>query len=277
MSYETLALSQDGPVATLTLNRPDAFNAFTREMWVEFTDAVQTLDATGETRALIVASTGKHFTAGMDLSVFTTMPDMSGVEEGRYRAEMMRTVQRYQETFSCLERARFPVIAAIQGGCIGAGVDLISACDMRYCTSDAFFCIQEINIGMTADVGTFPRLQKLMPEAVVREMAYTGCRLPADRALSTGLVNAVADNADNALALAKKAAAEIAGKSPLAIWGSKEMLNYGRDNTTENALKHIATWQAGMFREGDIREAMTAHQEKRTPEFDDLLPDKDVI
>ncbi len=277
MSYETLTLTHDGPVATLTLNRPAALNSFTREMWAEFRDAVRAADSTGETRVLIVASTGKHFTAGMDLSVFATMPDMSHVEEGRYRAEMMRTVQRFQETFTCLEEARFPVIAVVQGGCIGAGVDLISACDMRYCASDAFFCIQEINIGMTADVGTFPRLQKLMPEAVVREMAYTGCRLPAERALSTGLVNAVGGSADEALTLAKEAAQQIASKSPLAIWGSKEMLNYGRDNTTENALKHIATWQAGMFQEGDIREAMTANVEKRTAEFDDLLPDKDVI
>jgi len=274
---EIIKTTIDNKVATLTLNRPEALNAFARPFWKLFPKTVEELDSSGEIRALVIASTGKHFTAGMDLSVFQTKPDMSGVEAGRHRAEMMRTVARYQETFNCLERARFPVIAAVQGGCIGGGVDLISACDMRYCTEDAFFCIQEINIGMTADVGTFPRLQKVMAESVVREMAYTGRRLNADRAYAAGLVNEVCSDADAALEAAQKAAREIASKSPLAIWGTKEIMNFGRDHTTSDTLKQMATWQSGMFQEDDMREAMTASQEKRTPVFDDLLPDDDVL
>jgi enoyl-CoA hydratase len=277
MTAEPLKTTIDGKVATITLNRTDALNALDRPFWSAFRETVEKLDATGEIRALVIASTGKHFTAGMDLSVFQTMPDMSGVETGRHRAELMRTVVRLQETFSCLEKARFPVIAAIQGGCIGAGVDMISACDMRYCSEDAFFCIQEINIGMTADVGTFPRLQKVMSDAVAREMAFTGRRLNAERAFAAGFVNEVCKDAGAALEAAQKAAHEIAEKSPLAVWGSKEIMNYGRDHTTADTLKQIAVWQSGMFQDGDMHEAMTAKQEKRPAQFDDLLPDKDVI
>jgi enoyl-CoA hydratase len=277
MTAEPLKTTIDGKVATITLNRTDALNALDRPFWSAFRETVEKLDATGEIRALVIASTGKHFTAGMDLSVFQTMPDMSGVKMGRHRAELMRTVARLQETFSCLEKARFPVIAAIQGGCIGAGVDMISACDMRYCSEDAFFCIQEINIGMTADVGTFPRLQKVMSDAVAREMAFTGRRLNAERAFAAGLVNEVCKDAGAALEAAQKAAHEIAEKSPLAVWGSKEIMNYGRDHTTADTLKQIAVWQSGMFQDGDMHEAMTAKQEKRPAQFDDLLPDKDVI
>ncbi|MGI9484137.1 MAG: enoyl-CoA hydratase-related protein [Hyphomicrobiales bacterium] len=277
MEQSGLKISVDGAVATLTLNRPDELNSFTRELWTEFKQAVEELDASGKIRALVIASTGKHFTAGMDLSVFQTMPDMSGAEAGRHRAEVMRTVRRYQEVFSSLERARFPVIAAVQGGCIGAGVDMVAACDLRYCAEDAFFCIQEINVGMAADVGTFPRLQRVMSESVVREMAYTGCRLDAQRAMAAGLVNGVCGDAEKTLEAALETARVIAGKSPLAVWGSKEIMNYGLDHSTEDTLKHIATWQSGMFQEADILESIKARQEKRDAIYDDLLPDEDVI
>jgi enoyl-CoA hydratase len=179
---------------------------------------------------------------------------------------------RLQESFTCLERARVPVLAAIQGGCIGGGVDMVSACDMRYATADAFFCIQEINIGMTADVGTLQRLPKIVPEGVVRELAYTGRRMTAARAREVGLVNEVfpdhASLLDGVLAIAD----EIAQKSPLAIWGSKEMMNYARDHSVADSLNYIATWQTGMFQPGDMMESFAARQEKRAPRFPDLLP-----
>ena len=164
MSASTFKIDVSDKVAELTLNRPEKLNTMTRAFWSEFRESVEELDRSGEVRALIIASEGKHFTAGMDLEVFGSMPDLSDMEPGRARAAVMKTVESFQETFSCLEKARFPVLAAIQGGCIGGGVDLATACDMRYCTEDAFFVIQEINIGMTADVGTFPRLQKVMSE-----------------------------------------------------------------------------------------------------------------
>jgi enoyl-CoA hydratase len=165
-----------------------------------------------------------------------------------------------------------PVIAAVQGGCIGGGVDLISACDMRYCTADAFFCIQEINIGITADVGTLQRLPKIVPGGVVRELAYTGRRLPAARAREIGLVNEVYPSREEMLEGVTEIAREIAARSPLAVWGSKEMLNYARDHGVAEALDYIATWQPGMLEPQDILEAFRANQEKREPVFDDLLP-----
>jgi len=277
MTQSTFELTIDGKVAEIHLNRPEALNSFTREFWSDFREQIEALDERGDVRALVISSSGKHFTAGMDLGVFQSMPDLSDTEPGRARAALMKTVQAFQETFTCLERARFPVLAAIQGGCIGGGVDLISACDMRYCTQDAFFVIQEINIGMTADVGTFPRLQKLMADGLVRELAYTGRRLTAERALSSGLVNASFKTHEDLLTAVRATAQEIAEKSPLAVWGSKEVLNYGRDHTTGDTLKHMATWQAGMWHMPDMHTAFGAKQADRKPEFDDLLPNKPVL
>ncbi|MEM7425472.1 MAG: enoyl-CoA hydratase-related protein, partial [Pseudomonadota bacterium] len=245
MAATTFSVTVSGKIAELTLNRPDKLNTLTRAFWSEFREAVEGLDRSGAIRALIVSSEGKHFTAGMDLEVFSSMPDLSNVEPGRARAALMKTVESFQETFTCLERARFPVLAAIQGGCIGGGVDLATACDMRYCTEDAFFVIQEINIGMTADVGTFPRLQKVMSEGMAREMAYTGRRLDAPAALSSGLVNETFGSHGEMLDRVREIAAEIADKSPLAIWGSKQIMNYGRDHSVQDTLNHMATWQAG--------------------------------
>ncbi len=165
-----------------------------------------------------------------------------------------------------------PVIAAIQGGCIGGAVDFTSACDIRYCTADAFFTIMEINIGMTADVGTFPRLCKLIPEGWVRELAYTGRRLPAQRAKEIGLVNEVFDTHEAVVAHALATAREIASKSPLAVAGSKVMINYARDHTIKDGLDYIAVWQTGMFSGPHMAETFVAKQEGREPVFPDLLP-----
>jgi enoyl-CoA hydratase len=186
-------------------------------------------------------------------------------------------ILQLQDSLSCLERARMPVIAAVQGGCVGGGVDMITACDMRYCSEDAFFCIQEINIGIIADVGTLQRLPKIIPSGMARELAYTGRRLPARRAREIGLVNEVYPTQEAMLAGVMEIAREIAGHSPLAVSGSKEMLNYARDHSVEEALNYIATWQAGMFQPDDVREALGAKQDKRKPAFQDLLPVRKVF
>lgn len=274
MSYTCFEVGVEDKIASIVLKRPEAYNTMIPEFWEELPEIVRTLDETGEARALVISSTGKHFTAGMDLSVFTSgVGDTdTDAETGRRRANLRRDVLRLQETMSCLDRARMPVLAAIQGGCIGGGVDMISACDMRYCTEDAFFCIQEVNIGMTADVGTFPRLPHLMPQGLVRELAYTGRRLPAAEALQAGLVNRVFPSHDAMLEAVRGIAREIAARSPLAVWGSKEMLNYGRDHSIADGLDYIATWQTGMFQPADMREAFAAKSEKRDPEYPDLLP-----
>ena len=264
-------------IAHIVLNRPEKMNAMNRDFWHDLPAIVREIDEGALARVIVISSTGKHFTSGMDLSVFTSGPDMAGKETGRVRANLMQTVLKLQKTFSCLDEARMPVLMAVQGGCIGGGVDFASACDMRYCTKDAFFCIQEINIGMTADVGTFPRLPHLMPQGLVRELAYTGRRLFAEEAKSCGFVNAVFDTQEEMFAAVMGIAKDIAARSPLAIYGSKEMINYARDHSIADGLKHIAVWQTGMFQPHDMMESFAAKAEKREPEFENLLPVQSIL
>lgn len=269
-------LSIENKVAHIVLSRPDAFNSMTRPFWNELPALVRDIDDNAKARVIVVSSTGKHFTSGMDLSVFTDGEGISAGGGDQYaRAEAFRQfVLALQGTFSCFENARMPVIAAVQGGCIGAGVDMISACDIRYASDDAFFQIQEINIGMTADVGTFPRLCKLIPEGWVRELAYAGRRLPATKAKEIGLVNEVFPTQAAMMEHVMSLAAEIAEKTPVAVAGSKRMINYARDHSTADALDYIATWNAAMFAPPHLMEAFQAKAQKRKPEFPDLLPKK---
>jgi enoyl-CoA hydratase len=256
------------------MTRPEAMNTMNKDFWRELPAIVKDIDDNARARCIVISSTGKHFCAGMDLSVFANVGDRDGAPVDRHVAgeSFRRHVHHLQDTFSCLDEARMPVIAAIHGGCIGGAVDFTSACDIRYCTADAFFTIMEINIGMTADVGTFPRLCKLIPEGWVRELAYTGGRLPAQRAKEIGLVNEVFDTHEAVVAHALATAREIASKSPLAVAGSKVMINYARDHTIKDALDYIALWQVGMFSGPHMAETFAARQEKRDPVFPDLLP-----
>ncbi len=261
-------------VAHVRMNRPDAYNTMVPEFWTELPELLDELDRGGEARVIVISSTGKHFSAGMDLAVFTgdsTLLGSGGVEEeGRRRANLWMSVQHLQDSFTALERSRVPVLAAIQGGCIGGAVDMVCAADMRYATADAFFCIQEINIGMTADVGTLQRLPKLIPEGVAREWAYTGDRIPASRAKEVGFVNEVFADHDTLVEQVLGVAARIATHSPLAIWGTKEMVNYTRDHSVADSLKYMAGWQSGMFMGGDMMEEFAAKAEGRPPAFEGL-------
>jgi enoyl-CoA hydratase len=268
---------KDG-VAHLRMNRPEAMNTMTPAFWRELPALVNELSDAGEARVIVLSSTGKHFTAGMDLAVFQggnlggALGSGAAEEPGRARSRTRQAALVFQESFNALEKARVPVLAAIQGGCVGGGVDMVSACDARYCTADAFFCIQEINLGLTADVGTLQRLPKLIPAGVVRELAYTGRRMSAQRAKEVGLVNEVFPTHGALLGGVLEIAREIAEKSPLAIWGSKQMLNYARDHSVEDGLEYIATWQAGMFFGTDMAEAFRAKAEKRKPAFQNNPP-----
>jgi enoyl-CoA hydratase len=272
MNYTSLEVSLDGPIAHVRLCRPNELNSMNRAFWTELPDALHRLDTAGTARVVVLSSTGKHFTAGMDLSVFagTGMTPSDSREVGRTREALRHSVFALQESFNVIERIRMPVLAAIQGGCIGGGIDMISACDARYCTDDAFFCIQEINIGMVADLGTLQRLPKIIPSGMARELAYTGRRLPASRAKQIGLVNETFPDHAALLAGVLEVAREIAERSPLAVCGSKEMLNYARDHSVQDGLNHIATWQTGMFQSADMQECFAAKSEQRKPVFENL-------
>ena len=241
---------------------------------------INEIDHDALARVIVISSTGKHFSAGMDLSVFSDAENARNEENpktdpGRKKGSFYKGLLKLQETFNCIDNSRVPVLMAIQGGCIGGAVDFASACDMRYCTDDAFFCIQEINIGMTADVGTFPRLPYLLPMGLVKELAFTGRRMFSNEAKDCGLVNNIFTNYDEMMKEVMQIAKEIAKKSPLAVWGSKEAINYTRGRTIEEGLNQIAMWQTGMYNpQVDMKEALGAQIEKKDPEFEDLYPIK---
>jgi enoyl-CoA hydratase len=277
MAYTCFDVSIADHVAHLQFNRPEAMNTLTRAFWTELPHAVRDISDNARARVIVLSSTGKHFTAGMDLDVFMNPDGVTGgqTNDPYIRNEAFRLhVHSLQDTFTALDEARLPILVAIQGGCIGGGVDMVSACDIRYCTADAFFQIAEINIGMTADVGTFPRLCKLVPEGWVRELAYTGRRLPAERAREIGLVNEVYPDHEALLAAVMATAREIAEKNPVAVTGSKVMINYARDHSIRDALDYIATWQTGMFAPPHMMEAFMAKREQRPANFPDLVPVK---
>jgi enoyl-CoA hydratase len=259
-------------VAHVRLNRPDELNTMTPAFWSELPEIVSGISDDATARVVVISSTGRHFSAGMDLSVFAGGADAEA-EIGRRQAKMRSTARRLQWSFTALEKARVPVLVAVQGGCIGGAVDLVTAADCRYASADAFFVIQEINIGMTADVGTLQRLGKVIPEGVARELAYTGRRMSAARAYEVGLVQEVYADHDSLVSGVLETAKEIASKSPLAIWGTKVAMNYARDHSVDDGLDQIATWQSGMFQPGDMVESFTAKAEKRAATYADLLPE----
>ena len=271
MEWQCVQFSIDNKVAHLVLNRPAAMNTLQPVLWREMSEIVRALQRDGGVRALVISSTGKHFTAGMALDVFGAGNGIA-LDDGSAaaRAAIAPQLLELQQLFNAIEQLRMPVIAAIHGGCIGGGVDLIAACDIRLASEDAFFCVQEINIGMTADLGTLQRLPRLIPEGVVHELAYTGRRLPAGRALAVGLVNALFATHAELIEAALQMAAEIAAKPPVAIWGSKQAIHYARDHATHDALQMMGWLQAGIWDNAALTESFNARQQGRAPKFEDL-------
>ena len=264
-------LSTTAQVAHLVLNKPEALNTMHPTFWRELDTVLAHLHQTGTARALVISSTGKHFSAGMALETFggaITMDDQS--PEGR--AAIFDLLTDMQATFTRLENLRIPVIMAIHGGCIGGAVDMVTAACIRYATQDAFFCIQEINIGMVADVGTLQRLPKLIPLGIVKELAYTGRRLGAAKALGYGLVNEIFDTQEAMVAAALQCAQEIASKPPIAIWGTKQAIHYARDHSVEDSLRQMGWLQGAIWSNQHVRESVAAMKQKRVGEFPELSP-----
>ena len=266
-----LELAANG-VAHLQLCRPERMNTMAPPFFPALREAVSRLNAEGRTRVLVISSTGRHFSAGMALEVFAGGMPMLDTASARRRLAFQDGLRQLMRCFDVLEEARFPVVAAIQGGCIGGALDLAAACDLRVCSADAFFTVQEIHIGMAADLGVLQRLPKIVPPGVAREMAYTGDRLGAERALQVGLVNAVLPDAEATLAHAMKLAGAIAAKSPLAVAGSKMAINYAVDHPTGEALQHMTLLQSAIFDIGEMSTAIEAWKAKDAAGFDALAP-----
>ncbi len=258
-------------VAHLTMAKGDKANAMSPDFWEDLPRIVDALNADANIRALVISGEGKHFTGGMDLASFQPIMGLIENEPGRAAFALRETILRLQDSFTSLERARFPVITAIQGACLGGGIDFITAADIRLATEDAYFGIEEIQIGMAADVGTLQRLPKLIAPGIVRELAYTGRKFSAQEAFGWGLVNSLHKDREAVVSAALELAKEIAGKSPLAIAGIKKSLNYTRDHSVADGLDQIATWNGGMLRPEDLQKAIQAKMAKKEAVFASLL------
>ncbi len=269
MYYQTLAVSLDEGVANVVLNRPDKSNAMNRQMWDDIRDVFRKLDETPETRVVVLSGAGKHFNAGIDLAMLSQITDSANDRAAHQREELRRVILDLQDVITSLETCRKPVLAAIHGACIGAGVDLTCAADMRYCSADANFVVREIELGFVADVGTLQRLPKLIGDAMARELAYTGRPFAGAEAKAIGFVNSCYGSRDDMMAGVATIARSIAAKSPLAIRGTKEMLIYTRDHSVAESLNYMAIWNAALLQSDDLSEAFAAFMAKQNPKFRD--------
>jgi len=267
--YSAFKVELTDSIAHVQINRPEKVNAMNAAFWEEIVDIFQWIDDTDAVRAVVISGAGKHFSAGIDLMMLASLAGQMGKDVGRNARFLRSTILRLQASFNAVDKCRKPVLAAVQGYCIGGAIDLISACDMRYCSRDAQFSIKEIDMGMAADVGTLQRLPRIIGDGMMRELAFTGRNVEAEEALRIGLVNRVYDDQAALMEGVFAIAGEIAAKSPIAVAGTKEMLSYMRDHRIDDGLEYIATWNAAMLQSEDLRVAVAAHMSKQKPTFAD--------
>ena len=269
----TLSVTRDGGVATVRLERPQAANALDRTLWHELRDTFRVLDAEPGVRVVVLAGAGKHFCAGIDLSMLAEIQGMSpaGTDGGRAREALRRLILDLQDVLTTVERCRVPVLAAIQGVCVGAGLDLAVVCDLRYATPRTKFSLKEVDMGLAADVGVLQRLPRIVGEGRARDMAYTCRDVRGPEAEAMGLVNACVETEDPEALVAhvQEIARGLAAKSPLALRGTKHAITYARDHTIADGLDQIATWNASALLSDDLTEAVTAFAEQRPPRYAD--------
>jgi len=272
-SYECFDLDIKDHIAHLSMSRPEALNAMSRVFWKELPEIIKDIDRNSQARVIVLSGQGKHFSAGMDLANFMSN-DKSGEKKdpARMREIFYHEVLELQDTFSALEECRMPTIAAIHGACVGGAIDMAAACDMRYCSDDAFFKIAEVDIGIAADVGTLQRLPSLIPLAAVRELAYTGRKFDANEAKELGLVNKVFDSQESLTDGVNKIAKKIANKSPLVTRVIKKQINYSRDHSVKESLDYHAAWNSSLISSKDMEEAIKAYMNKSDGDFEDLEP-----
>ncbi|MGD9681567.1 MAG: enoyl-CoA hydratase-related protein [Candidatus Obscuribacterales bacterium] len=257
----------ENKIAHIRLKDPKRRNALGKKFWMEFPGTVRELGNSGEYRAIVISGAGKDFCSGIDLDIFSD-PGLLSTVSARARDRLRTVVLGLQECLDVLTRVRIPVIAAVQGACVGAGLDLVSACDIRYATGSAYFVIHEINLGIMADLGTLQRLPGKMPEGVVRELAFTGEKLSAGRAYELGFVNAVLDTDEQVVDKAMQTAALIASKAPLPVSHSKDCLNFRAEHSLADSLEFVASRQAFMLDPAEIYLALGSE----SADYDDLHP-----
>lgn len=271
--FKTITIEVNNYVAQVKLNRPERSNAMDETLWREIGEAFQWLDEESDARVAVLSGSGKNFCAGLDFSFLMQITsEFASVKcEGRKREKLRRRIMWMQEAFNAIEDCRIPVIAAIHGACVGGAIDLITACDLRYCSEEAYFNVKEVDLGLAADVGTLQRLPALVGLGVAREWAYLACNIDAAEGKRTGLINNYWDNPETMFEEVNNIATTIAGKSPLAIRGSKRILSHARDNSVADGLDYVATWSAGVLVSNDSAECMQAKMQKRETSFEDLV------
>uniref|UniRef100_A0A0B8RRY5 Delta(3,5)-Delta(2,4)-dienoyl-CoA isomerase, mitochondrial n=1 Tax=Philothamnus irregularis TaxID=1899461 RepID=A0A0B8RRY5_9SAUR len=267
-TYETLKLERvREKVLHVELNRPEKRNAMNNAFWREMVECFNKIGQDSECRAVVISGAGKMFTSGIDLMDMGSVFMMAeGDDVARKAWNIRKNIRDYQESFTVLEKCPKPIIAAVHGACIGGGVDLVSACDIRYCTQDAWFQVKEVDIGLAADVGTLQRLPQIIGNrSLVNELAFTARKLMAPEAESCGLVSRVFRDHETMLQSAFDLATEIASKSPIAVQGTKMNLLYARDHSVPDGLKYMAAWNMSMLQTEDIIKSAQAVMEKKTP------------
>ncbi|MBO3275525.1 crotonase/enoyl-CoA hydratase family protein [Pseudomonas schmalbachii] len=267
--YKAFRVELSDKIAHVTINRPDKANSMNADFWTEIIDIFRWADETDEVRVVVLSGAGKHFSAGIDLMLLAQAGSRLGKDVGRNARALRKVILDMQASFNAVDRCSKPVLAAIQGYCLGGGIDLIAACDMRYSTVDAQFSIKEVDMGMAADVGTLQRLPRIIGDGMMRELAYTGRMVDGEEARQIGLVNRTYADQSALLDGVFELARQIASKSPIAVRGSKEMIRYARDHRVEDGLEYIATWNAAMLQSVDLQAAIAAHMGKTQPEFAD--------
>jgi enoyl-CoA hydratase len=268
MEYTALTIETKDGVARLRLDRPQQANALDRTLWTELGAALAELDADPAVRVVVLSGNGRHFCAGIDLGMLAGFRS-DDPDRARATEQLRRVILDLQAVISAVERCRVPVVAAVHGACVGAGIDLAAACDLRYATADASFVVKEIDMAVVADLGTLQRLPRIVGEGVTRELAYTGRTVSGTEAHTLRLVNGVYADVEALTAGVDELAAALAAKSPLALRGTKHAITYARDHTIADGLEQVATWNAGTMVSEDLQEAIAAATERRAALYRD--------
>ena len=268
IAFSHLDIVHEGKILIAYLNRPQKANALNRELWFEIEKLAHWVDESPDIRVLILAGHGNHFTSGIDFSLIQDMSaQFQQKPEGIRQEWLYREIRKLQDAFTALENCAKPVLAAVHGSCIGGGVDLISACDMRYATEDARFCIKEIDLAIVADIGTIQRLPSIIGEGMARELTLTARPFSGQEAKELKLVNRIYPSKEEMMVKVKEIAQCIAEKSPLSVRNTKRTFVYGRDHSVQEGLEQVARLNAGILISADSMKAMASMMQKKKPSF----------